>query len=77
MRRFIRVLITFIIWLIPISGMYWGIKILSPEHHTLGLIIAFISGIVLMPCSGFLFDALTNDRVLFFNVDKPWKSHLK
>ena len=76
MKRFLRIFLSFLVWLIPLSGIYFSTQMLYPEHHVWGFVVGFISSVVLLPMSGILFDAITNDRVLWLNIDKPWKSHL-
>lgn len=75
-KRMLRIFITFLVWLIPVSGIYFGTQVLYPNHHVWGFLVGIVSMIVLLPLSGALFEAITNDRPLWINVDKPWKSHL-
>lgn len=77
MNRTLRILLSLIVFLIPVSGIYWGTQVLYPNHHVWGLLVGIASMIILMPMSGVLFDAITNYRVLYFNVNKPWECHLK
>lgn len=76
MKRFVRILVSFLVWLIPISGIYVGTQVLYPINHILGFIIGLFSCFVAMPMTGLLFDAITNDRVIWLNVYEPWKSRL-
>jgi len=71
--RMFRIMLCFVVWLIPVAGIYFGVQVL---HNAIGIVIAVISGLSLMPLSGNLFDAFTNNRVLYLNIDRPWKSHL-
>ncbi len=73
-ERMLRIIVCLAIWLVPVAGIYFGTQIL---HNTLGIILAIVSGILLMPLSGILFDAVTSDRVLCLNVYCPWRSHLR
>jgi hypothetical protein len=72
-KRILRIMIFFVVWLIPIAGIYFGIQI----HNGLGFILTIISCGLFVPTTGWLFDAITNDRVLCLNVYYPWKSRLK
>lgn len=71
--RIFRITICFIIWLIPIAGIYFTSKFI---HNALGIFLTIICCFIFLPLSGALFDAITNDRVLCFNVNRPWESHL-
>jgi hypothetical protein len=77
MNRSIRILISFIAWLIPVSGIYFSTQIIYPNHIAIGITLVIISTLILAPFSGILLDALTNDRVIYLNVDKPWMTHLE
>lgn len=76
MNRLKRILLSFLVWLIPICGIYFGTQVIYPNHHIIGIIVGVVSVIILLPFSGILLDSLTNDRVIYLNVYKPWKSHL-
>lgn len=71
--RMLRIMISFVVWLIPIAGIYFTTQFM---HNGFGITLTIISCFLFLPVSGILFDAITNDRVLYLNVDKPWKSHL-
>ncbi len=62
------------IWLVPISGIYFSSQML---HNVLGLLITIVGCFLFLPTSGWLFDAITSDRVLYFNVNKLWECHLE
>ena len=72
--RLLRILLCFVVWLIPIAGVYF---ITQMMHNALGLFLTIFCCFIFLPLTGALFDAVTNDRVLYLNVDRPWKSHLK
>jgi hypothetical protein len=73
MNRTKRIGLAAIIWLVPIVGIYIGVKIQNGR----GLVLTIFSCGLFLPLSGVLFDAITNDKVLWLNVDRPWESHLK
>ena len=70
--RIIRIILCLIIFSIPCVGIWWGTQIF---HNTIGFIVGLICSFLLLPCSGVLFDAFTNDKILDINID-TMKVHL-
>ncbi len=71
-HRILRISTCFATWLIPIAGIYFSSLIRSGW----GLSLTILSALAFLPTSGWLFDAITNDRVLYFNINRPWECHL-
>jgi hypothetical protein len=74
LKRTLWIFISLIICLLPISGIYFGTQII---RGAIGITIGVISMILLLPCVGNLFDSITNNKVLYINVNKPWEMHLR
>lgn len=72
-KRTTRILICFSYWLLPVVGIYFGFV---ANDGTFWDILGTLSLITLLPLSGALFSAITNDRTLFINVFRPWEHYL-